>query len=241
MRYLVNICYDGSLFYGFESQPNKRTISSTIENELQKILNEKIKIVGCSRTDKGVHANNYFFHFDTTKDIEIEKLQRSLNKLLPKDIYVKNIKEVDEYFHARYSVVNKEYKYIINTGIYNPTKRNIELQYGKPIDLQLMKEASNYLLGTHDFKSFTSDNEKDNYVRTINYINIKQNENIIEIYINGDGFLKYMIRNIVGLFLEINEGKKKINDIPDIINSKDRRKLGVKAPSNGLYLNIINY
>lgn len=241
MRYLVKISYDGTLFFGSQKQKDKRTINNEIELTLSKILNEKTKIIGCSRTDKGVHANEYYFHFDTTKEIKAEKLKKSMNSLLTGEINIKNIKEVKDTFHARYNVKNKEYKYIIETGEYNPTNRNYTLMYNKKINIELLKEASKYLIGTHNFKSFTSDNEKENYIRTINYIKIKQNKSKIEIYINADGFLKYMVRNIIGLFIELNEGKKQIKDIKQILESKDRTKLGIKAPSNGLYLNKINY
>lgn len=241
MRYLVKISYDGTLFFGSQKQKDKRTINNEIELTLSKILNEKTKIIGCSRTDKGVHANEYYFHFDTTKEIKAEKLKKSMNSLLTGEINIKNIKEVKDTFHARYNVKNKEYKYIIETGEYNPTNRNYTLMYNKKINIELLKEASKYLIGTHNFKSFTSDNEKENYIRTINYIKIKQNKSKIEIYINADGFLKYMVRNIIGLFIELNEGKKQIKDIKQILESKDRTKLGIKAPSNGLFLNKINY
>ena len=154
---------------------------------------------------------------------------------------IKGIEKINEEFHARYNVKNKEYLYIINTGDYNPIKRNIELQYNKPISTDLLKEASTHLLGKHNFKSFTSDNDKENYIRTINYINFEIDNNIIKIYINADGFLKYMVRNIIGLFLDINEGKKNIEDIKNILESQNRETLGIKAPANGLYLNKVNY
>lgn len=241
MRYLISISYDGTLFYGSSPQPNKRTITSEVEKVLSKILNTKTKITACSRTDKGVHANNFYFHFDTEKELNTEKTLRSLNKLSEDDIYFKNIKKVSDQFHARFNCVDKEYIYIINTGEYNPTKRNICHQYNKKIDIKKLKEASKFLLGTHNFKSFTSDDEKESYIRTIKYIEFEEKDEILTIKINADGFLKYMVRNIVGMFLEINEEKIQIDEINDIIRSEDRTKLGIKAPSCGLYLNKVNY
>lgn len=241
MRYLVNISYDGTEFYGFQKQPNKRTISNEIEEALTKILNQKTTITGCSRTDKGVHACDYYFHFDTEKQIETHKLQKSLNSILTDEIYIKNIKQIEENFHARYNVKSKTYKYIINTGEKKPTNRNYILEYNKKINKTLLKKASKHLKGTHNFKSFTSDNEKENYIRTINYIKIKEKNELIIIYINANGFLKYMVRNIIGLFLEINEGKKQIKNIQKILESKNRTHLGIKAPSNGLYLEKVYY
>ena len=241
MRYLVNIKYDGTLYYGFQKQPDVISVQEHIEKVLSKILNDKITITGSSRTDRGVHANDFYFHFDIQRNINTDKLTKSLNSLTNLDIYVKKTILVNDEFHARYNVVSKEYKYVINTGVYNPFTRNYILQYNTDIDIELLKEASNYLIGTHDFKSFTSDNEKDNTIRTINYINIEKESDIVTIYVSASGFLKYMVRNIVGLLLDINEGKKQKEDIPYIIECKDRTKLGLCAPSHALYLNKTEY
>lgn len=241
MRYLVNISYSGLNYYGYQKQPDKKTIEGNIEESLSKILNRKIETTGCSRTDKGVHALDFYFHFDYEEDLNVQKLRKSLNSLTNEDIYIKSIKKVDDNFHARFDVLDKEYKYVINTGEYNPIRRNIELQYNKKINIDLIKETSNYLIGTHNFKSFTSDSEKENYIRTINYIKIVEENEIVTIYINANGFLKYMVRNIIGLFIEINEGKKELSEIPKILESLDRKSLGVRAKPEGLYLNKVNY
>lgn len=241
MKYLVCMTFDGTMFYGTNKQPNKRTICGEVEEVLSKILNEKIKITPCSRLDKGVHALNFYFSFETNKSIKIENIKKSLNSILTNEIYIKNIEEVKNDFHARYDVLNKEYMYVIETGDFNPIERNYVLMYNKPIDIKIIKKASKYLIGTHDFKSFTSDDEKENYIRTINYIRIKKEDTKVIIYINANGFLKYMVRNIIGLFLEINEGKKRITDIQEILEKKDRQALGLKALPNGLYLNIVSY
>lgn len=241
MRYLCEISYDGYLFYGFQRQKDKRTVCSLVEEVLSKVLNENILITGASRTDRGVHANSFFFHFDSDKDLDTEKLKTSLNKLISNEIYFKNITTVNEDFHARYSVKSKEYVYVINMGEYNPTRRNYELEYNKKINVKLLKKASKYLVGEHDFKSFTSDSMGKNTVRKVNYIKFKKNKNLLIISIEANGFLKYMIRNIIGLFLEINENKKTPIMTKEILESKDRTKLGIKAPSSGLYLNKIKY
>lgn len=241
MRYLCEISYDGYLFYGFQRQKDKRTVCSLVEEVLRKVLNENILIVGASRTDRGVHANSFYFHFDCEKVLDTEKLKVSLNKLISNDIYFKNITIVNEDFHARYSVKSKEYVYVINMGEYNPTRRNYELEYNKKINIKLLKKASKYLVGEHDFKSFTSDSMGKNTIRRINYIKFKKNKELLIISIEANGFLKYMIRNIIGLFLEINENKKTPIMTKEILESKDRTKLGIKAPSSGLYLNKIKY
>lgn len=241
MRYLCEISYDGYLFYGFQKQKDKRTVCSLVEEVLSKVLNENILITGASRTDRGVHANSFYFHFDSDKVLDTKKLKTSLNKLISNDIYFKNITTVNEDFHARYSVKSKEYIYVINMGEYNPTRRNYELEYNKKINIKLLKKASKYLVGEHDFKSFTSDSMGKNTIRRINYIKFKKNKELLIISIEANGFLKYMIRNIIGLFLEINENKKTPIMTKEILESKDRTKLGIKAPSSGLYLNKIKY
>ena len=241
MRYLVNMKYDGTLFYGLEKQNNFRTVTGVIEEVLSKIFNEKIKIVGCSRTDKGVHANDYYFHFDTDKNINTDKLKHSINSIIDRDIYIKEVKQVTNEIHARYSVKNKEYKYIINTKEYEPTMRNYRLEYNKPINIKILKKVSKKLIGEHNFKAFTSDKDNNNYIRKINYIKIKKDKNLLYIYINSNGFLRYMVRNIIGLMLEVNEGKKSIDEVEEILEKQDRRNLGVMVSSSGLYLNKVNY
>ena len=241
MRYLCSCSYDGLAFYGSAKQPNKRTVCGTLEECISKILNTKSTITPCSRTDKGVHANIFYFHFDTDKNIDESKFTNSLEKITPEDIHIFGITKVENDFHARYNVKSKEYIYIINQGEYSVTKRNYELEYNKSLNINLLKNASNYLIGTHDFKSFTSDDEKQDYTRTIEYIRIEEENNLIKISICADGFLKYMIRNIIGLFIDINENKKTIQDSPKILESKNRTSLGIKASPKGLYLNKVIY
>lgn len=241
MRYLCNISYDGKNYYGSQVQKDKPTIEGEIERVLSKVLNSNINVVLSSRTDKKVHAYNSYFHFDIDKLIDEDKLLNSINKLINKDIFIKSIVKVSDSFHSRYSVKSKEYLYVINTGEYNPLMKDYTLEYNKSINVKLLRKASKYLVGTHDFKAFTSDSLGKDTVRTINYIKVKREKDLVKVYINGNGFLKYMVRNIVGLLLEINEGKKNILSINSIIESKDRTKLGVKARSEGLYLNNVNY
>ncbi len=241
MKYLVNLTYDGSAFYGFQRQNSKITVQGEIEKVLSKIFNKDIKIIGASRTDRGVHANNAYAHFEIDKEVDVQKLKHSINKLIHDSIYVNNLIKVNDEFSARYNVKMKEYIYKINTGVYNPIEKDYVLQYNKKIDIKKLKKAIKKIKGTHDFKSFTSDTEKENYVRRIESITLRQNGSYIFIKIKAKSFLRYMIRNIVGLLLEINENKKRIEDIDKIFASLDRNELGITAPSCGLYLNKIWY
>ncbi len=239
MRYLVKISYDGSGFFGSQKQKDKRTILGTFDKILTKIFNENIKSIGCSRTDKGVHANEFYFHFDSSKEKDKKKLKISLNKLIPKDIFVDEIFIIKEDLHARHSVKEKEYVYLINLGKYNPCMANYVYQYNRDFDLIKLKKALKLLSGEHDFKSFTS-GKYDNYIRNVD-ITFKVKNNILIIKFVSSGFLRYMIRNIVGLLLDINDGKVNLKNIDNIFKLKNRQLIGKPAFPGGLYLNKITY
>lgn len=241
MKYLIELSYDGSKFYGFQKQNNRDTIQGNIENVLSKILNEKITTTGASRTDRGVHAYSQFITFETNKIKDKDKFRYSLNQLLNNSIYVKNICEVNIDFSPRYDVIMKEYIYKINIGEYNPIEKDYIYQYNKKININLMKKAIKKIKGRHNFKSFTSDTDKDDYIRDIKDIRIIKNNNYIYIYVSAKSFLRYMIRNIVGLLIDINESKKSIDDIDYIFESEDRKTCGRCIDACGLYLNKIYY
>lgn len=246
MRYLITFAYDGTGYNGYQKQPHKKTIQMELEKALTRINSDHPVVVSATgRTDAGVHALNQKAHFDLNKEIECKQLKDSLNKMLPDDIYVKMVEQVSDDFHARFNVRAKEYVYRINLGEYNPLEKNYVYQYNRRLDVTEMERALKYLEGTHNFKSFTkNDEEKDNYVRSIIQTSItrdSKNINKIEISIIGDGFLRYMVRNIVGLLIEIGEGKRKSSDVFDILDAKDRSVAGKTAPPNGLYLKDIFY
>ena len=240
MRYLINLTYDGSKFYGYQIQKNKDTVEGEIEKVLSKILNENINTIASSRTDKGVHAINQYCHFDYDKKLDLKKLKHSINSLINDGIYVKNIKKVNNEFHARYNVLKKEYVYKINMKEYNPIEKDYVLQYNKKLDRDLIEKFISIVSGKHNFRSFTSDKDANNYEREIS-ISYKISNKILYLRFESSGFLRYMIRNIVGLLLDINDGKKSISDIDKIFESKNRCKLGVCAPPEGLYLEKVEY
>ena len=246
MRYFMTFSYDGSKYSGYQKQPKKKTIQGELEKALKQINNGKdVNVVASGRTDAGVHAYNQRAHFDMDNKILPEKIRMGLNSLIPDDIYVKKIFEIEEDFHARFNVKAKEYIYKINMGNYNPIEKEYVYQYNKKLDISEMERALKYLEGTHDFKSFVKvDEEKDNYVRTIvqtSLIREVKSVNQITICILGTGFMRYMVRNIVGMLIEIGEGKYKSEQIIDILNAKDRTKAGICAPPCGLYLKNVYY
>ncbi len=246
MRYFIRFSYDGSKYNGYQKQPRMKTIQSELERALKSInANKNVSVSASGRTDAGVHAYSQCAHFDISTNITPEKLKSALNSLLPDDIYVKEVKEVSDNFHARFDVKAKEYIYKINMGTYNPIEKDYVYQYNKKLDIPEMERALKYLEGTHDFRSFVKiDEEKDDYTRTIiqtSLIRDVKNVNQITISILGTGFMRYMVRNIVGFLIEIGEGKHKSEDIIDILKLKDRTKAGICAPACGLYLKDVYY
>ena len=242
----MTFSYDGSKYSGYQKQPKKKTIQGELEKALKQINGGKeVSIVASGRTDAGVHAYNQRAHFDMDTTIPPAKLKQGINSLIPDDIYVKKIFEVSDDFHARFSVKAKEYIYKINMGTYNPIEKDYVYQHSKKLDIAEMERALKYLEGTHDFSSFIKiDEEKDNYERTIvqtSLIREVKNVNQITISILGTGFMRYMVRNIVGMLIEIGEGKHKSEEIIQILKAKDRTKAGICAPACGLYLNDVYY
>ncbi len=243
MRYLITFSYDGTNFNGYQRQNGLRTIQDEMEKALKEINDGKDTIINSSgRTDKGVHALYQTAHVDLNVKITPYKLMRAMNSKLPEDIHVIKTEVVDNEFHARYNVKEKEYQYLLNIGEYNPIRRNYVYQYCKKLDIDKMKEAIKYFAGTHDFESFTPTKDKrENYVRTINYASITEQNGIVTFTFRGNGFIKYQIRNMVGYLIRVGEGKKKGSDIPKILESHDRRMASITAHSEGLYLTKVVY
>lgn len=242
MRYLMTFCYDGSEYSGYQKQNNEKTIQGTIEEVLSKLSEAQIRIHSSGRTDSKVHALNQTAHFDLNMNISPDKLKKAINSILPDSIYLKSLKEVDKDFHARYDVKKKTYIYKINVGDYDPINRHYIYQYNHKLNISLMKKAIKSFIGTHNFKAYTKGNIiKENYERTIYKAKISANKDIITITITGNGFMRYMVRNIVGSLIEVGSGKLKSKDISSLINSLDRKKVGVTAPACGLYLKEVIY
>jgi len=244
MRYLITFSYDGTNFEGYQIQPELRTVQGCLEKALTFINQKKeTKVVASGRTDKGVHAIHQKAHFDLQVEITIEKLKRALNSNLPDDIYVKNVEKVDEEFHARYMVKEKEYRYYLNLGEYNPLERNYVFQCCHSLDIEKIKEGITYFLGTHDFRAFVTENvEKENCVRTISDVKVEiDDNNHLVLIFKGSGFLKYQVRNMVGLLIRIGERKRDVVDVRKMLEAKKRIESTPRAPACGLYLIDVIY
>lgn len=243
MRYLITFSYDGTNFHGFEKQDKYRTIQGEIEDVLKYINNgSDTKIVASGRTDKGVHALEQTGHVDINVKITEDKLKRAMNSLLKDDIHVIKTEVVSDNFHARYLVKEKIYEYKLNMGEYNPCERNYIYQFNKKLNIEKIKEATKYFIGIHDFKAFTPNKDKRNsYVREIYEINLQEENNILTFTFRGNGFIKYQIRNMVGLLIQIGLEKKEPIDVLNVLNSKNRSNGFRTAHPEGLYLKKVIY
>lgn len=205
MRYLIRFSYDGTGFSGYQKQPGERTVEGMLENALYNINNHtETRIFSSGRTDRGVHALGQAAHFDIDVNITLYKLKCALNSLLPEDIHVLSTEIVDKNFHARYNAISKTYIYKINVGEYSPIDRNHVYQYCKDLNFDNMRLAINDFLGEHDFKPFVSEEAiKSSYVRTIYSADMKKEGDIITISFTGNGFMKYQVRNMVGVLIKL--------------------------------------
>lgn len=240
----MTIQYDGSRYRGWQKQKDvELTIQNKIENVLSKMTGEDIQVIGCGRTDTGVHAENYIANFHTNYVGSIEFMLEYLYEYLPEDIVVKDMKDTSERFHARYNVKAKTYVYRINNNKFRDVfSRKYAYHVAEKLDLSEMKFAAEALIGTHDFQSFTSlKPETKPTLRTINYINITDNDNMIEIEVNGNGFLLNMVRIITGTLIEVGKGNLKASEVERILKEKKRSEAGPTAAAKGLCLKEIKY
>ena len=243
MRYKVILAYDGRNYAGFQSQKNATAIQDIVEGAIERVFSEKIRIIMSSRTDAGVHAYGQVFHFDTNKEKDEGKLKFSLNSLLPDDIHVVEVKKVSRDFHARYSVKKKTYEYLINLGEYDVFLKGRAFQCFYKLDVDLMKEGAKLFLGEHDFSSFNTSSLKEypNQVRNITEFSITRKKDILKIRVTSSGFLRNMVRIMVGTLIDLGRGKKSLDDIKDMLEHPCKSTRRYNADPNGLYLVKIFY
>lgn len=244
-RLKATISYDGTAFAGYQVQPGERTVQLELERVLLVMhKGEVVRVTASGRTDARVHATGQVIHFDTPLSIPCEKYMKALNVQLPRDIRVLAIEEVASDFHARFSVEGKRYRYIWNCEeIQSPFRRfyTVETNGIKP-DVEKMRVAANYIIGTHDFSCFCAANTSVvDKVRTVHDLSFEWHGEELHMTIEGNGFLYNMVRIIAGTLWEIGTGKKEVKKILDIISSKDRATAGKTAPAHGLYLEKVVY
>ena len=245
MKYLIEIAYIGTRFAGFQVQPGKITVQSTLQDALEQIFGERLPVKGCSRTDSGVHARQYFATFDAMKLIPPDKLPLAMKSNLPPDVSVKSAQIVSDNFHVRHNVEWKEYEYLLlNSRIRDPflVGRAVQCRVMTSAQIDLMRKAAQLFVGRHDFSGFMSVGSKlADTVRTVKYLEIIEEGELIKIKIAADGFLYNMVRIIVGTLIDVANYRIELCDMPEIIASCDRSRAGATAPAEGLYLNRVKF
>lgn len=250
---LMTVCYDGSNYYGFQTQPGGNTIQDCLETAIRNLTGEVVKIHGSGRTDAGVHARQQPFHFMTSSQIPVERWCLALNARLPADIRVTWAEEVDLDFHARRSAKRKTYRYTINANrVPDVFQRSYQLHHPGKLDIPAMQQGLSYLLGTHDYTSFASRHStKASHIRTIDEARIEvdtsfarlssRDQGVMHLYISGNGFLQHMVRIIVGTLLEVGQGKRPPEQMKQILEAQNRKAAGPTAESKGLMLWSVEY
>lgn len=244
-KILLTIQYNGKNFCGWQVQDNERTVQGTIESALKTVLGEEVKLVASGRTDSGVHAYAQTAHFMTSSNFDIKKLVPAINGNLPNDVSILKAKQVKEDFHARFDVKQKTYMYqVYASEVMLPLYDDTHTQVSPKVleHYEEMKKASEYLVGKHNFKAFCSSGSATvDFDRTIYELKIKKQGSFIEFTITGSGFLYNMVRIIVGTLLEVGEGKRTAEEIPEILASEDRTKAGKTMSGKSLFLVEVKY
>jgi len=236
--------YDGTNYLGWQVQQGGPTIQGTLEEKLSRLTGERIRSFGSGRTDSGVHAFGQVAHFKTQSQMDTRTIQRALNSLLPSDIMIQKAEEVEDGFHARKHSKSKVYEYrILNRKLRSVFHRGYMWHVPQKLSLTEMKKATQSLIGEHDFSAFrTVGSPTRTTVRRVIRAEWKRGKDgLIRFEIEANGFLKQMVRSIVGTLVEIGKGKRKASDLRKILNSKDRKEAGSTAPSHGLFLKEVKY
>lgn len=241
MRYKMVISYDGSFFHGFQRQTKYISVQEVLEEKLSEILKLDITVHGSGRTDAGVHAKGQVIHFDSQQYVPPLNLMKILNKKVYPHIYVLSSEIVDESFHSRKSAISKEYRYYVSINTFDPLKVNYMHFFHDRIDISKIREAMTYIVGTHDFKSFSKNKTVKTTVRTIEEFKLNIKDGILEFRIKGTGFMYNMVRIIVAIMLKVAEGKLEPSDVLRIIDGKERTLAPWVAPAAGLYLWKVYY
>jgi len=243
-NFKIIVEYDGSAYRGWQKQKNGTSIQQVLENAIKMITGQKVCVIGSGRTDAGVHAMNQVASFRCATNLPANNIYRGMNSVLPEDIVVKELEEVPFEFHAQRDVKSKVYVYKIRNQRLRPALgRNYFWFIRFELDLERMRQAAKLLTGTHDFSCFcaTGTDVKDR-VRTIRKIEIKnEEERNIEIMVEAKGFLKYMVRNIIGTLVEVGRSKRKSEEMKKLIELCDRKIAGATAPAHGLFLKEVRY
>ena len=235
--------YDGSNYHGWQCQPNDTTVQETLMRGVEKILDHSVTIYAAGRTDAGVHAMGQVINFHTEKTIDLKSLAKGINSVLPADIRIKSIREVEPSFHARYSAKSKAYVYcILNAPLSSPFNYRYVWHYPYFLDAAAMNRAVKMVVGPNDFTSFTKKNEPyKSREREILRAGVTRRGGYVYVFLEATGFLRYMVRNIVGTLVLVGSGKITVEEFLGVLQSRDRVNAGPTAPPQGLFLRRIRY
>ena len=239
----LRLRFNGSAYHGWQVQANAVTVQGLVENAISGIFGGHHTVYGCSRTDAGVHADEFFCNFRTEKEIPCDAVVRALNANLPFDIAVTGCCEMPPDFHSRYSCSSKEYVYRIwNSPVRDPFSIDTMYHYRYPLDETLLNKTAKDYIGTHDFKAFCSSGSSvESTVRTVKNAAVERQNDTVLFTVEADGFLYNMVRIMVGTLLGVNEGKIAPDAVPGILLSENRENAGVTAPAQGLFLHRVHY
>ncbi len=244
--YKLVLAYDGTAYSGWQIQPNALSIQEVLESALALLFRNKIKITASGRTDSGVHALGQVAHFRYSKNIDFTRFIKSINGILPYDIRIKSIEKVFDDFHARYLAIGKSYHYHLWLEcVQDPFKRKYAWHVRSNVNRELLKKATVYFIGEHDFTSFSNSSNEGacakNSIRTICHVNVIEQYGGLRIEMEGNGFLYKMVRNIVGTLVEVATSKLELSMLPKLFEAKDRKVVGKTAPAQGLFLASVLY
>lgn len=239
----LTIQYDGTAYHGWQSQKNAITVQEVLENAIYKLTGARPRVTGCSRTDTGVHAKHFVCNFGSETTIPCDKFPLALKSFLPKDIVCLSAEDESPEFHSRYSAKQKRYTYYIqNSVLPDAFKVNYAWHYSFPLDVEEMQKAAEAFLGEHDFIGFAASGfTVKTTVRTIYDISVTRDDDMVKISVLGNGFLYNMVRIMAGTLAFVGSGKINADEMEDIIASCDRKRAGITAPPEGLYLTEVFY
>jgi len=245
-RYKITLAYDGTHYSGWQVQPNSSSIQFLVEQALATALGESLRIAGSGRTDAGVHALGQVAHFTTANKVDTFRLLASLNGLLPKDIRICSIEEVELDFHARFSAKSKIYHYHLHLNrVMDPAKRLYRTHFPYNLNQTLLQEGAKQFVGTHNFLAFANEADRGSAsrkpVKTLTRLDLIEEEGGMRLEFEADGFLYKMVRNIVGTLLDVGRGKLTPSSVREILESQDRKKAAAAAPPQGLFLIQVIY
>ena len=242
-NYKLTVAYDGSRYYGWEHQPDKPTIQGKLEDVLSRMTDAPVDVIGAGRTDAGVHAKAMTANAVLDTALSPEDIRDYMNRYLPDDICVREVRAASERFHARYKAVGKTYCYTCYVGALKPVfDRKYVLTLDGVPDVAAMQRAAALLVGEHDFKSFCGNPKmKKSTVRLVDRIEIVQKRDYLYLNFHGTGFLQNMVRILVGTLLEVGYGKRPAEEMPEILEAKDRTRAGYTVPPQGLCLVKVDY